>query len=433
MWRMMAVAVVLLAMPASAQATTVTNVGGTLTYTGAAGENNVVAFTQSGMTVTVSDNDVTTATGCTGTSPTFSCMGVGTVIANANDGDDTLDASGLTTARATLSGGDGIDTVIVAGDPVSISLNDAADDGTAGQRLDIRSDIEDVDATAAGAATLVGSDSGNVITAGSGPAKITGGAGFDELIGGTGADTIDARDGYGDRVSCGPGTDKVTADQLDQVAADCENVTRENFVGGADDRPPVVAWTMNATSLSADKPTTLTATATDDRGVAKVQFLDDDRLVCEDTTAPYTCDYQARGGDVGRNTLIARAIDTADQATSAIQAVTVRRFSAKGLTLKLNPTRDTRAPYRFRVTGNLMLPPTVSRTQGCQGSEVAIIVKAGRKIVATRRLTLSRVCGYQRRIDFSRRPGTRPRFTAKFLGNDVVQPISAPSRTGRTA
>jgi len=195
-----------------------------------------------------------------------------------------------------------------------------------------------------------------------------------------------------------------------------------------------VTWTAPAaaSSLSADKPTTLTVSATDDHGVAKVQFLDDDRLVCEDTVAPYTCDYAARGGDVGRDTLIARAVDTADQASSAVQAVTVRRFSARKLTLKLNPGRDTHAPYRFQVTGNLTLPPAVSRTQGCQGAEVSIIVRAGGKIVATRRLTLSRVCGYQRRIDFSSRPGTRPRFTAKFLGNDVMQPISAPSRTGRT-
>ena len=28
--------------------------------------------------------------------------------------------------------------------------------------------------------------------------------------------------------------------------------------------------------------------------------------------------------------------------------------------------------------------------------------------------------------------GTRLRFTAKFLGNEVMQPISAPSKTGRT-
>jgi Ca2+-binding RTX toxin-like protein len=427
---MMAVAVLLLALPASAHGATLTSFGGTLTYTGEAGENNNVAFAQSALAVTVTAPDVTSAPGCTGATPTFMCTGVSTVIADGEDGDDSFDPSGLTTARATVSGGDGIDTVIVSGDPVSVSLNDVADDG----EHNIRSDVEDIDATAAGAATLTGSDSGNLISAGTGRATITGGAGSDTLTGGAGADTIDARDGYADRVSCGLGTDSVKADQLDQVRSDCETVSREPVIGGADDRPPVVTWTAPAagTSLSADKPSTLTADATDDRGVAKVQFLDDDRLVCEDAVAPYTCDYVARGGDVGRNTLIARAIDTADQASSAIQAVTVRRFSARRLTLKLNPARDAHAPYRFRVTGNLTLPPTVSRTQGCQGAEVSVIVRAGRKIVATRRLTLSRVCGFQRRIDFSRRPGTRPRFTAKFLGNDVMQPISAPSRTGRT-
>jgi Ca2+-binding RTX toxin-like protein len=431
---MMAVAVALLAMPASAQAATLKSFGGTLTYTGAAGEDNSVSFTQGALSVTVTASDVTTATGCTGASPTFTCMGVNAIVSDGGDGDDSFNIAGLTTARATLSGGDGIDRVVVAGDPVAVSLNDVADDGTTGATDDIRSDIEDVDASAAGAAILAGSEAGNVISAGSGPATISGGGGSDTLNGGAAADTIDARDGYADRVSCSAGTDSVKADQLDQVLSNCENVDREPVVGGADDRPPAITWTAPAadTSLSADKPATLTADATDDRGVAKVQFFDDDRLVCEDTVAPYTCEYVARGGDVGRNTLIARAVDTADQATSAVQAVTVRRFSARGLTLKLNPGRDTRAPYRFQVTGNLSLPPTVSRTQGCQGSEVAIVVRAGSKIVATRRLTLSRVCGFQRRIDFGRRPGTRPRFTAKFLGNEVMQPINAPSKTGRT-
>jgi Ca2+-binding RTX toxin-like protein len=447
--RVLASLVLLLALPASAHAATLTNFGGTLTYTAAPGEDNDVTFTQGAMSVTVtaSDSDPITATGCTGTNPTFTCAGVVKVVARSGDGHDKLDASRLTTVGAaldggtgddellpgegadSLNGGDGIDRVTVAGDPVSVSLNDIADDGAD----NIHADVEDIDATSAGAATLTGSAAGNVISAGNGPATITGGDGSDSLNGGAAADTIDARDGYADRVSCAGGNDSVKADQLDQVASDCETVTRENVIGGADDRPPVVTWTLGATSLSADKPTTLTADATDDRGVAKVQFLDDDRLVCEDTTAPYTCDYQARGGDVGRDTLIARAVDTADQASSAIQAVTVRRFSARKLTLKLNPGRDTRAPYRFQVTGNLTLPPFVSRTQGCQGAEVSIIVRAGSKIVATRRLTLSRVCGYQRRIDFSSRPGTRPRFTAKFLGNDVVQPISAPSKTGRTS
>src|SRR3954468_24441294 len=441
----------LLAAPASAHAATLTNAGGTLTYVAGAGKDNDVAFSQApaSVTVTASDSDPITATGCTGTNPVLTCPGVVKIVAGGGDRDDDLDASLLTTTGAALDGGagddrlqggdgadsirggDGIDRVTAVGDPVSVSLNDIADDDTD----NIHADVEDVDATTAGTATLAGSDASNVISAGTGPATITGGGGSDTLNGGAAADTIDARDGYADRVTCNAGVDTVKADQLDQVASDCETVTREPFVGGADDRPPAVTWTAPAagTSISADRPTTLTAGAADDRGVAKVQFLDDDRLVCEDTIAPYTCEYAPRGGDVGRDTLIARAVDTADQASSAIQAVTVRRFSARRLTLKLNPARDTRAPFRFQVTGNLTLPPAVARTQGCQGSEVSIMVRAGGKIVATRRLTLSRVCGYQRRIDFSRRPGTRLRFTARFLGNDVMQPISAPSRTGRTA
>ena len=74
----------------------------------------------------------------------------------------------------------------------------------------------------------------------------------------------------------------------------------------------------------------LSVNATDDRGLAKVQFFDDDRLLCEDTAAPFNCAYQPRGGDVGRNTLIAVAIDGAGQTTSAVRAVTVRRFAAQG-------------------------------------------------------------------------------------------------------
>ena len=58
--------------------------------------------------------------------------------------------------------------------------------------------------------------------------------------------------------------------------------------GPFDDRPPTLAWTAPAAgvSLSANSPTTLAVNATDDRGLARVQFFDDDRLLCEDTAAP---------------------------------------------------------------------------------------------------------------------------------------------------
>ncbi|WP_081685773.1 Ig-like domain-containing protein [Candidatus Solirubrobacter pratensis] len=451
-----------------------------LNYTGDPGRTNVVTFTEGSLgSIEVqrgaADNDAITATGCTGPvlGTTFTCNGITGVTADGGDGDDTLDASGLTAARATLSGGAGNDTLTggaaadtlsggdgddrltgnagadsinggagldhadYTGTPLTISLNDLPDDGAPNEGDNVRSDVEDVSANpgAGGTATITGSDAGNMLSLAGGGGTITGGAGSDMLQGGPENDTIDARDGYADRVSCGTGTDTVRADQLDQVAADCENVTREPVVGGADDRPPAVAWTApsSGANLPASGPTTLAVTATDDRGIAKVQFFDDDRLVCEDTAAPYTCAYAPRGGDVGRDTLSARAIDTADQTTSAIQAVTVGRFTPRSLSLKLSPARDRKAPYRFNLSGALGLPTPVARSQGCSQGQMTITVKSGTKTVATRHASVSRVCEYRLRITFSHRPGKdRLKFSARFTGNDVMAPTSATSRTGRT-
>jgi hypothetical protein len=49
---------------------------------------------------------------------------------------------------------------------------------------------------------------------------------IDSLSGGEGNDTILAADSKRDFVQCGPGDDKVIADKLDDVATDCERVTR---------------------------------------------------------------------------------------------------------------------------------------------------------------------------------------------------------------
>ena len=90
---------------------------------------------------------------------------------------------------------------------------------------------------------------------------------------------------------CNGGTDTVLADTLDLVSPSCENVQIQASPGGPfDDRPPSLAWTAPAAGadITANAATTLAVNAADDRGVAKVQFFDDDRLVCEDSTAPYT-------------------------------------------------------------------------------------------------------------------------------------------------
>jgi hypothetical protein len=101
-----------------------------------------------------------------------------------------------------------------------------------------------------GADALRGADGPDTIDGGAGPDDIDGGFGDDKIVGGSGQDsisgdrrggdcgplwckypygndTINARDGERDSVTCGAGQDNVSADPADIVAGDCESVTRD--------------------------------------------------------------------------------------------------------------------------------------------------------------------------------------------------------------
>jgi hypothetical protein len=108
-----------------------------------------------------------------------------------------------------------------------------------------------------GADELRGSDAADDLRGREGNDRLTGGGGADVLDGGEGADTIDAgagddaaavADGERDAVVCGEGADRVTADQLDEVAGDCETVTRTEVTPPAapaagDTTPPRLSTT----------------------------------------------------------------------------------------------------------------------------------------------------------------------------------------------
>jgi hypothetical protein len=351
------------------------------------------------------------------------------------DGDDILKPN---SGKDTVSGGDGIDTALfgLRNAPV-FSLDNRANDGESNPAENdlIASDVENVDAGAfgGGVVTMTGDPRANKLSINGGRGDITGGEGSDVLEGGTLDDVIHARDGSPDTVICGAGTDTVEADTLDIVSPSCENVAVQPSPGGPfDDRPPLVAWGAPGAgdALSANNPTLLTATASDDRGVARVQFWDDDRLVCEDNAAPFECAYQPRGADVGRDTLSAIAIDGANQTTSVVRAVTVRRFSSSGLGLLLKPSRDRKAPYSFKASGRLLRPNPVSPSQGCSG-EVTITAKSGTKTVKLQRIKLSRTCDYSATVKFGNRKPGKLRLIARFGGNDVMAEHSSPNRTIR--
>ena len=362
-----------------------------------------------------------------------------------------------------VSGGPGTDTQFLGffEDPrpsLRVSLDDAANDQTAvpADADNVHADVEGVLAEppailnilpSGGESvpksandTLTGNAGPNTLNGGFGDDTVDGLAGNDVLNGAEGNDTVRARDGFADFVNCGPGTDTAEVDTLDSVA-ECENVQRVD-VGNAndvpEDAPPAIVLTGPGPSalLRTTGPTELTATATDDKGIAQVLFLDDDRIVCSDTAAPYTCVYQPRGEDVGRNTLVAVAVDTAQQTASTTRAFNVDRFNVGSITGAVTPARDTKAPFVFRTSGRLRLPVFVTPALGCRAGQVSIQVKAGSKTISTRRADLRRDCSFASTVRFAdRRRFTRAgklRFTLRFTGNEVLNRSAAVARNVRT-
>jgi hypothetical protein len=452
-----------LSAPALARASSLAVAGGTLTFTPAAGAVNQLDLANGptvNITVLPGDADPPSpGPGCTAnTATTFTCDGVARIVADLGGGDDYFDATDVA-VPVQLEGGEGADTVAggsgsdsVSGGPgedllypalgtdvisggggidrmifgdrtaISITLDGVANDGGPGEGDNILPDVEDVTVGAAASSTvvLVGSAASNSLDVDGGGAQITGGPGSDTLSGSPLDDTLDARDGYPDRVFCGAGTDTALLDPLDTVASTCENAPVAS-VPGLEDVPPTVAWTAPAAN-SFPGSTTLAVNAADDRGVAKVQFYDDDRLLCEDATAPYECPFTARPADVGSNTLIAIAVDGLGQTSSAIRRVTVTKFRPR-LSLSLSPSRDRAAPYRFRARGTLSAAP-------CTGT-VTVTATAGSRTVLTRRAKVNASCNYSVTLRFSSRVAARLRVTARYPSTSTTVLRSSPGRTVR--
>jgi putative cell wall-binding protein len=101
------------------------------------------------------------------------------------------------------------------------------------------------------------------------------------------------------------------------------------------------------------------------------------------------------------------------------------------LSSRATPTRDTKAPYTFRIRGTLTRPSGVTRAQGCTG-RVSVQWKRGNTTISTRRVNLTRTCTYSVKVTFRSKQRfasfKRLKFTARFLGNTYISPVSASSK-----
>lgn len=380
--------------------------------------------------------------------------GVGTDTVNGGDGDDFIGSSTTETIAAdagdVYSGGAGLDQIFVAAAtddedettdvftplPVTVTLDGAANDGRPGEGDNVLGDVEIASGGQLGD-TLVGNEATNQLSGSAGNDAIDGGRGNDILQGQDGDDRMTSRDGFADVVTCGAGNDVAVVDTLDTVSTDCETIDRLAVGNANEDRPPTLTLTgpANDAGIPTATPTTFTANVSDDRGIAQVIFLANGRLVCTVTVAPYTCAYRPTGADVGRTAITVIAVDSSQQTATETRTVRVGRFAATSFTSRVTPSGDTTAPHRFVTTGRIGRPASVTAAQGCTAGVVSVQVKAGSRTISTRRANISRSCTYRVTVTFTDRSrfrgATRLKFTARFLGNAILERRSASAKTVR--
>jgi hypothetical protein len=130
-----------------------------------------------------------------------------------------------------LLAGNGADTITINGNAANVLLGGTGNDTlTTGDGDDLVKD----------------EDGDDQVKTGGGRDTIQGGLGLDAYDSGAGDDDVRTRDGEKDTIACGGGTDKVTADTLDDIASDCETIDRQQVAppaGGSrdDGRAPKLA------------------------------------------------------------------------------------------------------------------------------------------------------------------------------------------------
>jgi hypothetical protein len=265
-----------------------------------------------------------------------------------------------------------------------------------------------------------------------GSATVDAGAGADFVQTGDANDTVNANDGFPDTIDCRGGTDTANVDQFD-TTYNCETVNvaqRASAFDIPEDAPPTVSWVSPASgkTISSTAATVLQANAADDKGVSKVEFYVGQRLVCTDTSAPYTCSYLPQGVDFGRNTLVAIAYDTAGQTGTSLNSVNVPRFVATRLTAKTTPKTAKKFPATFTTSGKLVLPANVGNAVGCAGGHVSVQFRAGKKTISNRRVATKSNCTYKSKVKFRLPSRVHPKsltVLVRFTGSSVVGPRAA--------
>src|SRR4051812_10824703 len=71
------------------------------------------------------------------------------------------------------------------------------------------------------------------------------------------------------------------------------------------------------------------------------------------------------------------------------------RLAARGVSIRVAPRRDRRKPYRFTVSGRVLLPKGIRRQAACDGGKVLVTVRRGKRSVARKRTPVDFLCRFR--------------------------------------
>jgi hypothetical protein len=122
----------------------------------------------------------------------------------------------------------------------------------------------------------------------------------------------------------------------------------------SDTTPPAVAFTAPAAGATVSGTVTLSATASDNVGVAGVQFLVDGTPIgAEDVAAPYSVSWNSAGAGNGSRTLQARARDAVANVTTAAVTVTVSNSTSGPQVTAISAPNSVAKFDKYEVTFNV--------------------------------------------------------------------------------
>jgi hypothetical protein len=92
-----------------------------------------------------------------------------------------------------------------------------------------------------------------------------------------------------------------------------------------------------------------------------------------------------------------------------------------GLTGKVNPRRDKKKPFKFKVSGSLKRPSGVAKS-ACSG-KVKITVKKGKKTIGRKTASVKKSCKYAATVKLNKKAGKKgkAKFTIAYQGNSKLK------------